>query len=76
MALIEENWLNYNETQRKMLTYLFLNNVATLAELVEHTQINTNSIRAYLNGFIDNDILERHSSKLRDANATYTFRKD
>ncbi|WP_258867191.1 ATP-binding protein [Actinobacillus lignieresii] len=75
MVLIEENWLAYNETQRKILTYLFLNNVATLTELVEHTNINANSIRAYLNSFIDSRIIERHSLKQRDVNATYTFKK-
>ncbi|QLB40363.1 ATP-binding protein [Mannheimia pernigra] len=76
MVLIEDNWINYNDTQKKILTYLFLNNTATLTEFVENTQINANSIRSYLNHFIDKGMLVRLSSKQRDVNAKYAFKKD
>ena len=39
-------------------------------------KINLNSIRAYLNAFIQQGIIERQSVKQRDPNAKYAFRKD
>ena len=76
MNAIETEWGNFNDTQRAILFYLFMNGSATISELVGHTHINGNSIRNYLNTFISQGIVERHSQKQRDANANYTLKKD
>lgn len=76
MRAIEQQWLHYNETQQRILLFLSLNGHCTLAELVDHTQINANTIRTYLNQFINDHLIERHSQKQRDINATYAFKRD
>lgn len=76
MVQIEKEWTNYNDTQKAILLYLFTNGTAILSELVNHTKINLNSIRAYLNAFIQQGVIERQSAKQRDPNAKYAFRKD
>jgi len=76
MTTIEENWEKYNDSQKAILLYLFRKGTAILSELVAHTKINQNSIRAYLNTFIKQNILEKHTEKQRDLNAKYTFKKD
>ena len=76
MTTIEENWGKYNDSQNDILLYLFRKGTAILSELVAHTKINQNSIRTYLNTFIKQNILEKHTEKQRDLNAKYTFKKD
>lgn len=75
MKKIEAGWNAQNETQRKMLQFLFENHKATLSEFVEYTGINENTIRLYLNTFCEFEWIERHSKKQRDKNALYTFKK-
>lgn len=75
IEMIEKNWKTYNETQKSIFNYLFLNHNATIDELVHHTGINMNTIRTYINKFIDDDILIRISDKKRDVNALYMFKK-
>ncbi|OOF53254.1 ATP-binding protein [Rodentibacter trehalosifermentans] len=75
MGSIENQWVELNETQRAILYYLFTHGTATASDLVKHTQININSIRAYLNDFVTKNMIERHSKKQRDANAKYTLKK-
>lgn len=76
MSYIETHWSEFNETQRSILNYLLLNGAATISELTDYTQINKNSVRGYVNSFIEQKIIERHSEKQRDANAKYTFKKE
>lgn len=76
MKMIETNWRDYNDTQRKVFNYLFVKHTGTVKDLSNYTGINQNTIRAYLNGFIDNGILIRNSNKQRDKNALYCFKKD
>ena len=76
LKTIQINWGNYNDTQKKILQYLFYHNQATVNELVDVTGINDKTVRLYLNQFMENEkILDRLSEKLRDKNAKYTFRK-
>lgn len=75
MDKVERNFKKYNETQQKILSYLFNNHKATLPELSEFTEININTIRTYLNIFIEDGILEKKSEKQRDINALYVFKK-
>lgn len=75
LTAIQKNWKSYNETQRKVLQYLFYNHQATIIELNEHTGINEKTIRLYLNEFIESNILQRISEKLRDKYAIYVFKK-
>ena len=76
MNAIEEKWNEYNETQKAILLYLFRNGSAVLSDLLQYTGINQNSVRSYLNTFIAQNIMERHSEKRRDVNAKYTFKKE
>ena len=76
MIDIEKYWEKYNETQRSILLYLFRNGTAVISDLVEYTGINQNSIRTYLNKFVEQNIIKRHSKKQRDLDAKYTFKKD
>lgn len=75
MELIEKNWNVYNDTQRNIFFYLFNFHSATLSEITSFVQINENTVRGYLNKFIDEEILVKQSTKQRDANARYLFRK-
>lgn len=74
--LISANWTNFNETQRKILLFLFLNSKGTLKEIAEFIQINENTTRTYLNQFEKLGITYKQSKKQRDINAPYTFKKD
>ena len=76
MNAIEEKWNEYNETQKAILLYLFRKGSAVLSDLLQYTGINQNSVRSYLNAFIAQNIIERHSEKQRDVNAKYTFKKE
>ncbi len=76
LKIIQDNWSNYNDTQKKILQHLFYHNQATVGELVAVTEIHEKNVRLYLNQFIDNEnILDRLSKKQRDKNAKYTFKK-
>lgn len=74
---IEKNWADYNDTQKKIIQFLLYNHKGTLSELADYTGINENTVRLYLNGFIESEkILVRLSDKVRDKNAKYAFGKD
>jgi ATP-dependent DNA helicase RecG len=76
LKMVQENWPNYNDTQKRILQYLFYHSQATINELVEVTGIHEKNVRLYLNQFIDNEkILNRLSDKQRDKNAKYAFKK-
>jgi len=76
LKTIQDNWANYNDTQKRILQHLFHNNQATISELVEVTGIHEKNVRLYLNQFIESEkILNRLSDKQRDKNAKYAFRK-
>lgn len=66
---IEDNWINYNDTQKKILSYLFFEIEGTIKEFADYADINIRSIRDYLNQFIKGGIVERHSEKIRDLDA-------
>ena len=72
---IGANLSEYNETQQKILNYLFTNQEATLAQLTEYVGINSNTIRSYLKNFMQAKIIEKLSEKKRDINALYRFQK-
>ncbi len=72
---IEKRWATFNETQRKILSCLFFNHQATLANFIEYTGVNEKSIRLYLNEFIEQNFLEKISAKQRDINAFYVLKK-
>ncbi len=75
MKKIEQNWKNFNDTERNILVYIFSFGNATIDEIVEYTGIQANTIRTYLNNFIRSEILIRHSDKIRDKNAKYGINK-
>lgn len=75
MEKIEKDWGLYNETQRKIILCLFIHNKLPLGKIVEYVQVNENTIRSYLNKFINEGLLDRVTTKQRDINALYMFKK-
>lgn len=76
LAAIQKQWKTFNDTQKKILQFLFYNNQATISQLVEFTGINEKTVRLYLNQFISDEIIDRLSTKIRDKNALYVFKKN
>jgi ATP-dependent DNA helicase RecG len=72
---IETNWNKYNVTERKILQFLFTKQAATKEVLSIYCDTHINTIRRYLNQFIDEKIIERNSDKQRDLDAEYSFKK-
>ena len=74
---IEQNWQKYNDTERRIIGFLFNRYHATVEELASYTNVSPQAIRTYLNRFTEGDsaIIERHSEKIRDKNAVYSFKK-
>lgn len=72
---IQDNWNSYNDTQKKILQYLFYSYEAVIDDFIKITGINDRTIRIYLNQFIDQKIINRISKKIRDKDAKYVFRK-
>lgn len=54
LKVIEQNWFTYNDSQKRILQFLFYNNQATLEELVDTVEIHEKNVRQYLNQFICN----------------------
>jgi ATP-dependent DNA helicase RecG len=76
LKTVQENWSKYNDTQKRILQYLFYHNQATIRELAEVIGIHENNVRLYVNQFLENEkILQRLSEKKRDKNARYAFKK-
>lgn len=75
MKKINDNWNEYNDTQHKIIQFLFKHHEGTIEELADYTNININSIRGYLNNYIQEGIVVRKSKKQRDINAKYAFKK-
>ena len=76
ISKIEKNWGNYNETQQKILNFLFFHQQGTLSDFEKSIGINEKRLRIYLNDFCEQNIIERLSSKIRDINALYIFKKE
>ncbi|MFV0290291.1 MAG: ATP-binding protein [Mangrovibacterium sp.] len=72
---IKSNWGELNGTQQGIINYLFYHNQGTLADFTTHVGINEKTIRLYLNGFINDGVIQRLSNKERDKNAVYIFKK-
>ncbi|HFC6359577.1 TPA: ATP-binding protein [Neisseria lactamica] len=75
MKKIENDWMNYNDTQRRILLYIFSYGNATASEISESLEIHQNTIRRYLTNFTSDNILERFSEKKRDIHAKYGIKK-
>ncbi len=75
IATVEDNWGNYSDTQQNIINYLFAHQVATIADLAKFCDAHTNTIRRYLNAFVEQQLLERKSNKQRDPDAQYAFKK-
>jgi ATP-dependent DNA helicase RecG len=72
---IEKNWKTYNETQKSILNYLFLNHKGTILDFDTHINVNEKTIRIYLKQFERDNILEKLSNKQRDIKALFVFKK-
>ncbi len=75
MRKIELGWPATNETQRKIILYLFDRHQATISELSEYAGVSKQAIRSYVSSFCEFELLERVSTKQRDKNAVYRFKK-
>lgn len=75
MKLIESTWLEFNETQKNIIFYMFEKNHATLEELADFFGITSTAIRIHLNKLCGQGVLEKNTDKIRDINALYTFKK-
>lgn len=75
LETVQSSWAAYNDTQRRILQFLFNNNKATIADFVKEIGIHEKNIRLYLNQFLDDEIIVRLSDKIRDKNAQYAFKK-
>lgn len=75
MSKIEANLSNYNDTQKRILDYLYRNQKAKIEDLALFTGVNEKTVRLYINQFISDEIIERLSDKLRDRNAIYVLKK-
>ncbi|MGC4234924.1 MAG: ATP-binding protein [Niabella sp.] len=76
MEKLAKDWSLFNDTQRKVLFFLFTRHKATLSEIVDFVQINANTIRTYINTMINDGLLDKISDKQRDKNALYRFKKE
>jgi ATP-dependent DNA helicase RecG len=72
---ITEHWKGLKQTERLILQHLFKNSSATIAELAEYSSVTEQALRGYLKGFIARGWVVKDSSKQRDKNAKYRFRK-
>ena len=72
---IQDQWDKFNSTQRKILGYLFIRSEGKIDDFSNYTKVNKNTIRTYINDFMDKKMIERISEKERDKNALYVFKK-
>jgi len=76
LKILQDKWPGYNDTQKRILQFLFHNHKATIDDLVNETGIHEKNVRIYLNQFCaDDEILVRLSNKKRDRNAKYAFKE-
>ena len=75
LDLIQKKWPTYNDSQKKILHHLFYNNRATVSDFVKAIGIHEKNVRLNLNQFLDDKILDRLSTKIRDKDALYAFKK-
>lgn len=73
---IETHWIEFNETQRKIIHYLFQNQEATVAAMSQASGVGAHAVRYNLKKLSDQNIIERQSDRIRDPKALYRFRND
>lgn len=76
MKKVETVFTKLNPTEQLILEYLFRHNQSTVKELAVEMKKSEKVIREYLNRFLELEILYRKSSKQRDKNAIYCFKRD
>jgi len=75
MKKIEENWKNYNSTQKQIFGYLFIKHQATKSQLADFCNTHVHTVGRYLNQFTEEEIIDRKSKKVRDVDALYMLKK-
>ena len=71
---IQKHWPNLNETQRRIVSFLFENCESSISPIAQSVYVSDQTIRnnmKYLEGL---EIIERLSTKQRDKNAIYRFK--
>lgn len=76
MQQIESRWGDFNDTERRIIGHLFAQHKATIDEFSSAIGVTGQAVRTYLNRFMEADLIEKHSDKLRDKKALYTFKKN
>ncbi|MEO2071650.1 hypothetical protein INR75_20075 [Zunongwangia sp. SCSIO 43204] len=72
---IQNKSSSFNQTQRKILGYLFRNQKSIKEDLANFCNTHINTISHHLNYFIEEGIITRLSEKQRDPNALFTLKK-
>ena len=76
MKKVESIWGKLNDTEQKILQFLFIENSGTVADIAKQVKVSERTIRLYLRKFQDSELILRDSDKIRDKNAEYTFEKE
>jgi len=71
---ITNNWKKYNQTEKEIIGFLFMNNQAVLTDIAKAISVTSKTVRIYLNKFISAGVLEKKTEKQRDVNAAYAFK--
>lgn len=74
LELISSNWMSLNGSQRHIISILFENQEATIAQMADKMELTKTSVRYNLRKLEKAGILERISEKIRDPQALYRFR--
>jgi len=71
---IEDYWSTFNETERKLINFLFERQEAVIAEMVASVEMSEQAVRYNLKKLEELEVLERISKKIRDPKAIYRFK--
>lgn len=75
MRRIETIWMDMSPTEKLIVQYLFANYRWTIWEIMSSIAKTEPAIRTGFNKLIEQNIIMRHSEKVRDKHAIYTFKK-
>lgn len=75
MKKIEEIFDNLNDSKKDVLNFILINKKTNILELVENIKYWERTIRRNLNFFIELEIIEKKSEKLRNKNTLFVIKK-
>ncbi len=75
MKKIENIFIDLNESEKVILTYILIHKKSTIIDLTKSTFLSEKVVRKYLLKFITEEIISKESDKKRDKNALYRIKK-